>query len=447
MADKFSESSRSILFAVIFGAILVTMYLVVMNHDMSWNLSSSQKYGLSPQAKRIIHSIGFDIHIRAFEAQGQERVRVRNLLGLYSQVSKAITYEIIDPDTRPGLARHFGINKYGQAVFTGAGKDSLIDAATEEEITNALLLLKQCRKKNIYFLSGHGESEISDKGRLGLSLLAEALKLEGCGVKKLLLMRQESMPQDADLLIISSPRIDLMPREVTSLQGYIDRGGRILVALEPRIDGGLKGLLEGFGIGIGSDIITDPSAKVLGGDDTMLVVDSFGGIKELSGFNCATLFPTSRILKIKDKLPPYITVSSLAKTSEQSRAGNDPASTMPKGQAVADSSDTKGPFDVALLARIAINEDIRSGVMVFGDADFLTNTYLNVSGNSALALNCINALLDVGQLIRIDSGQACDKPFLLTPGKTIALFLISVVFIPSLVLSPMLFIRWKRRQE
>lgn len=444
-AGKFPDGLGSTLFPVLFGATLLTVYLVVINHDPMWNLNSSHRYGLSQQTKRIVHSLGFNIHIRAFEAQGLERMRVRNLLDLYSQESKTVTYEFIDPDVRPGLARHLGINKYGQAVLTGNGKDALISTATEEEITNAMLLLKQGKKKNVYFLSGHGESEISDTGRYGLSRLAEALKLQGYDVKKLLLMRQDDMPRDADLLIIPSPKIYLMPQELASVQGYIDRGGRLLIALEPMADGGLKGLLEGLGVGIGNDIIEDPSSKVAGGDDTMLLIDSYGGIRELSGFNCAALLPTARILKVREKLPPYITVSSLVKTSDQSYRSNGSGSIAPKGQSVADSS-SKGPFDIALFARIAISEDIRSGVVVFGDADFLTNTYLNVAGNSFLALKCIGALLDEGQSMRIDSDQVHEKPFLLTPRETLASFLTMVILVPTLVLSFVLAVRRKRRQ-
>jgi hypothetical protein len=446
-AERSSNRSRSILFAAVWGAVLVTVYLVVMNHDMSWSLSSSQRYGLSPQTKEIVRSMGFDIHIRAFEAQGRERSRVRNLLDLYSRESKAVTYEIIDPDARPVLARRFGITRYGQAVLSGGGRDALIGAATEEEITSALLALKQGRKKNVYFLSGHGEPEISDTGRCGLSLLVRALKHQGFEVKKLVLMRQENMPQDADLLVISSPRIVLMPKELASLQGYFDRGGKVLIALEPGADAGLKGLLEGFGVDVGSDIVTDPSSKAVGGDDTMLVVDSYGGIKELSGFSRATLFPTAGIVKAREKVPPYITVSSLARTSDTSIIRHYPGTIMPTTQAIADSPRMKGPFDIALLARAAVSEDIRSEIMVFGDADFLTNAYLNVSGNSAFILSCIGALLDESRFVGIDSGQIHEKPFLLTPVKAAAFFLISVVIIPSVVLSLIVAMRRKRRQE
>lgn len=106
----------------------------------------------------------------------------------------------------------------------------------------------------------------------------------------------------------------------------------------------------------------------------------------------------------------------------------------------------RGPFDIALFARIAIKEGTEARVMVFGDGDFMTNTYLNVSGNNALAIHCINALLDSGPILKIDPGQSRDKPFILTPVQAVALFLVSVILIPCLALSPILAVRWKRRQ-
>lgn len=446
MGQNCKNIFRAVLFVLIFGVILLIGYLTAIQHEKRWDLSRAGQNTLDTRSKRIVSSIPFDVRIIAFCTLGEMEKISRALLDLYRLESRHIQYEVADPDARPVLARQYGINHYGQAALLGGGRIVTIDAITEEGISNALLKLQRNRRKNVYVLSGHGAPEISETGKGGLSHLVTALERDDCEVKELFLMRQGEIPQDADLLMVPGPQVSLMPEEIDAVRLYLERGGNAFIALEPQRDGGLKNLLAENGVVLDNAAITDPSTKVLGSDASVPVVNSYGQVGELGRFRLATVFPTARPLWIKNKPPHSITVSWIARTSDRSRAENGKGASSEPIQPASDPSDGKGPLNVALYIRKILNEQTESRAVIFGDADFLTNTYLNISGNKDLAMNCIHMLLEEGHLITIDSKEAGSRPFILTPVQSALLFWTSAVIIPSLILTPVLFLNRRRNR-
>ena len=172
-----------------------------------------------------------------------------------------------------------------------------------------------------------------------------------------------------------------------------------------------------------------------GGDNTAPVVTQYGDIPELKGFSYATFFPTSRAILVKEDFSPSVRIEWLARTSEKSWSEHDFIALFDGLDVAPDAFESKGPLNVAVLAKKELDNETRSSVMVFGDVDFLTNAYLNVSGNKDLAINCINMMLGEGSLISIDKKTAQDRPFILTPTQNLIIFWIPVVVIPSLIMS------------
>ncbi len=61
-------------------------------------------------------------------------------------------------------------------------------------------------------------------------------------------------------------------------------------------------------------------------------------------------------------------------------------------------ADRKGPLSVAIAATLT---EVGGRIVVFGDSDFATNAYFNLSGNRDLILNAISCLSGDEQAIAI----------------------------------------------
>ena len=447
MARKIVYTTSAGVFVIILGIILLFVYFIAAKHNMSWDLSRTGSNTLDSRIKNVLDSLDNDVNILIFDKEGPEKRHAQEIMDLYVTETKRITYKIIDPDVRPGMAKQYGVDRYGQAVLLSKNRQSLIERVTDENITNALVKLKRDRKKVIYLITGHGERDISHEHNQGLSQLGSALALNDVSVHSFLLMSKQGIPQDADLIVVAGPRKRFLPEELEIIRNYLIGGGSMFLALEPGGNAGLDGLLGEYGIILDDGIVIDTYSTMVGGDYTVPVVNTYGDIPAIKDFAYATLFPTSRALTIKEELPGDLEVTWLARTSNQSWSELDFTTLFDEGEATRNAKEMKGPLNVALYARHTAGANIQASLMVFGDTDFLTNAYLNVSGNKDLAFTCINMLLDEGDVITIDTKAPRDRPFILTPGQSSLLFWVPIVAIPVLILSSAVVVFWKRRRS
>jgi ABC-type uncharacterized transport system involved in gliding motility auxiliary subunit len=447
MQRTLKYGSNAGLLVAVFLAILVVLYLFALHHNRSWDFSQGGENRLDAKSLSLLKALKYDVDIKVFERKGEANyIYTKDLLELFKLANPHIRYDIIDPDMHPDKAKTFGVERYGQAILLGGGKKEFIDKVDEESLTNALYKLGRTKQKTINFIEGHGERGTGDGEMGGIMQLKEALTKDNHAVKPILLMR-EAIPSDADLLAIIGPEKSFFPEEISALAAYLDKGGRMLVALEPGRDAGLTELLSRYGIRLENDIIIDTMSRVLGGDYSMPVVIAYGKAKAVRDFTLVTFFPSARSLEIMQPLPQDVEVEWLGQTSDQSWSEFDVETWNKEGNASFDpKKDRKGPRSIGLYVKKEVRDKNSAQLIVFGDSDFLTNTYLNLSGNKDLALNCINMLLGEGALVTIEKKPSRFKPFILTPSQGALVFWIPVVGIPAVILLAAIAVFLSRRK-
>jgi hypothetical protein len=119
----------------------------------------------------------------------------------------------------------YGIRKYGQAAVLGRNRQVLIEAATGPEIVKGILSLKHDRQKVVNVLSGHGEADVLDTGRGGLSRLMDVMERYGHAVRRVTFAEPGSRLPDGDVLIVPGPKIPFADREVEGLLRWTRQGG------------------------------------------------------------------------------------------------------------------------------------------------------------------------------------------------------------------------------
>jgi hypothetical protein len=109
----------------------------------------------------------------------------------------------------------------------------------EEAITSALLELTDEKQNKLYFLSGHGESDIDSSD---VSVLKAYLGRQNIKVDKLNLNNVDAVPADATGVMIFGPKQDFSERETKLVADYWSaKKGRLVVLLNssaktPRLD-------------------------------------------------------------------------------------------------------------------------------------------------------------------------------------------------------------------
>ncbi len=124
----------------------------------------------------------------------------------------------------------------------------------EQAITGALLELLETRRGVIYFVRGQGEAELGAKSPFGV--LAMLIERENVMLKELALANVESVPPDAVAVVVAGARYDFSEKEFKVLREYWDKGGKVLVLLDPTAQTPqLQGWLGSLGIMVQDDRI------------------------------------------------------------------------------------------------------------------------------------------------------------------------------------------------
>src|SRR3972149_2310434 len=93
---------------------------------------------------------------------------------------------------------------------------------------NTLRKITRPGGRNIYFVQGHGEGNLTESGRSGFGLLRQEVEKANYVVKDLFLPREKAVPDDAAAVVILGPQQELAPEELGILEAYIARGGKLL---------------------------------------------------------------------------------------------------------------------------------------------------------------------------------------------------------------------------
>ncbi|SMC23373.1 ABC-type uncharacterized transport system involved in gliding motility, auxiliary component [Desulfacinum hydrothermale DSM 13146] len=471
--------SNALVSTLVFLAILVFVALIAQRHPLRVDLTESGEFSLSEQSRKVVESLQEPVTIKAFFATASpQRLKTKDLLETYRYHNKKIRYEFVDPDRRPEVARQYEIRDYGTLVLEGFGRKETVLRADEEAITNALLKLSRKKKKKIYFLTGHGEHSLDEINKVGYSTVKSALEKENYTVEKLNLLQRENVPEDAAVLIVAGPHKPLFPEEVASLEAYVKRGGKVVVFLDPGLDGGLKDFVRSLGIQVGDDMVIDKLSRVFGGSYLMPVVTRYGAHKITEGFNVATFYSEARSVRPVKKPPEGVTVVTLATTSENAWAETD-LDRLHRGEAsFEEGQDAPGPVPLVVLAAVDTNKLSKSSstqtaqekagregrdeagvahaaetrlptgyLVVAGDSDFVDNTHFGLSGNGDFFLNTIHFLAEEETLITIEPRKKEGQTLILTQDQARLVFWVPLVLIPALVLAVGLGVYRMRRAQ
>ena len=349
--------SHASLFTVIVLAVVCILYSLALQHNQRFDVTQAKRFTLAEQSIKLVQGLQYPIKVIGFYSLAErDRETFTDLIKQYTQHTDKLSYEVIDPDRQPAIAKQYDITAYNTVVVEGNGKKEKISRVEEAALTNAILKVTRTTKKVVYFVTGHGEPALTDSDRTGYSVAKQALEEQNYTVQELVLARQAQVPDDAAVVIVAGPRRDLLESETEALSTYLGRGGHLFMMLDARDSvPGLVTFVKRYGIEVGNDVVieTNPLGRLVGGDYLMPVVMTYERhaiTKELG--NMMTMFPVVRSVQVAKELPQGITAQGLAMTSTESWAETD-LKALQEGRTEFDpDSDRRGPISIAAVATI-----------------------------------------------------------------------------------------------
>ncbi|MBZ0089226.1 MAG: GldG family protein, partial [Thermoanaerobaculia bacterium] len=293
------------------GALLVLALVGIVNYlgmkyYQRFDWTSSKLYSLSEKTVAVLEGLGQEVDVTLFlQPTSSLHDPAKELLERYAARSSKVKLRVVDPERNlveaQSLVDRFQIQSLNVVVFESDGDRRVVEESAladydysgvqfgqgptltgfkgEEAFTGAILELVEKRKPRVIWTSGHGEATLDDTGPNGLSQLRALLGNENLDMTAWASLGQAAVPEGTDLVVIAGPRAAFAQPELELFGRYLDAGGRLLVLLDPELDGhgglvatGLEAWLAGRGVEVGGDLVVDPSATVpFYGDETIFV--------------------------------------------------------------------------------------------------------------------------------------------------------------------------------
>jgi gliding motility-associatede transport system auxiliary component len=413
-------------------AVSVETFFTRGNHR--FDLTPEKKYSLSEVTTQALHSLTQPVQATLFYRRG-DREKYDELLGLMAQESSFFSYQLFDLDRAPGLAQRYGVTAYGATVVETADNRISLPLADEERMLNAFLRVSQS-EKTIYFLVGHGENDPVDaEERTGYGVLRKVLETENYRVRPLPLVQVRTVPRDADLIIVSGPKEELIAEELDALSTYFTAGGNALFMLDPYTVPGLSRYLAQFGFVLQDDVVVDDQNQVAGGEPLMPMISDFAREVFPRQLHGEPMLPVVRSVRVQDGKARAFAFSSEASWALKNRERAER-----NELAFKVGEDEHGPLPVAAVA--TVGKEKAGKIVVMGDSDFVDNFYARVPGNVDLFMNTVGWMLGrqemvaLGRAPNVPSSKRVSTPkqsLYLTASQSRTFFWLMVVVEPALV--------------
>ena len=409
----------------------------------AWDWSANASNSLSQTSQTLLSRLQGPLHITSFSPESSElRRRISEIINRYRRYHPDISFEFVNPERNPELVRQLGITVMGELRLEYQGRAENLSTISEDAISNAIQQVMQEKEHWIGVVEGHGERRLDGQANYDLGGFGDDLKRKGYRVQPINLATMVEVPQNISLLVIASPQVDYLPQEVDRLLDYIKGGGNLLWLFDPGPEHGLERLRNALGLHIMPGTIVDPnSASMRLPDPAMALVPRYPQHPATANFSLVSVFPHAAAIESVGETGWQTTplLSTLAGSWNE---------TGPiKGQVARnrEQGEMAGPLNIG----IAFSRKLEHGqqkILVIGDGDFLSNTYLGNGGNLNLGLNLVRWLSDDYQLLDIPARTAPDLRLDLSKAASIVIGLGFLVLLPLLFIVAGITIRLRRRR-
>ncbi|MBI1760043.1 MAG: GldG family protein [Acidobacteria bacterium] len=441
-------TNMGVLTIAVIGILALANFLGYRHHKRL-DLTSEQLYSLSEQTRKVAAALPKDVKIVKFDKQ--EDTALKDLMEEYKGAGRRITYELVDPGTKPEVAKQYKATAYGDTFVAAGDRTEKLEAGqiNEQAITNAILKVTRDKLKTICFTEGHGEKSLTsaDQQGGGFSSVDKKLKAENYETKTInMVTGGGTVPAECAVLIVAGPKQGFLPPEASAVGKYLDGGGKAFLMLDPETDPQLDSVLKAWNVVLGNNTVLDfnlASQLFGGGGPVAPAVQSYGSHPITQGFNRSmTIFPYVREVKVGSASNSGVNTQSLLTTSESSWGETE---IKPNVQPKFDGADTKGPVNIGVVGSKSLGENKEARLVVIGDSDFASDGAIRAQRNGDLFLNCVNWLAQDEDLIAIRPKSATSRSVTMSEGQQRMFFWFSVALLPLLVMGTGAYVWWKRR--
>ena len=442
------------------AAVLVNLIAVNLpSQYVKFDVSEQQLFTIGDQTAEILENLDEDIILYLIAQQGGEDSTLLELLERYEGLSGHITVETIDPVLYPNFVSQYTDESVSEnsVLVAGQNRSKVVDyydiyqysvdyttySSTlsgfdgEGQITSAIDYVTAEEIPVLYTLTGHDEASLT-------ASLTSSIEKENIAIESLNLLTSETVPDDAEILLIYGPLSDISEDEKNKITDYMNQGGQVvyLRGYTDQETTNLDSLLSEYGVSLAEGIVLEGSSEhhlpnypyyllpnINYSDYTADVSSRYVMLAFAEGLTESASSENGEEETEDDGL--YY--ESLLTTSDEAYAKVN----MESQNLEMEEGDIAGPFDLGAVVTKTIDEETEAKLVVFASETLLDEQVDSMvsGGNSTLFLNVLSQLVDHESTVSIEAKSLEVSYLTVTAGSAIFWGLLTILIIPLFLLS------------
>ncbi len=463
------NGSYSVVLSVIFVVIIVVVNLIVDAFPSTYtelDVSDQQLFSIGDQTKDFLKELDKDVTIYQIAQSGSEDEVVSKLLKKYEEASDHIKVEKKDPVVNPKFTSEYTdeeVSSNSLIVVCGDRSkivdynniyESSMDYTTysyttsgfdgEGQITSAISYVTSDNLPVLYTLDGHGEKSLD-------STLQEDIEKANIEIKSLNLLTEESVPEDADCLMINSPSTDISEDERDAIIEYLENGGKAMIFsdyTEESMDN-FDAVLENYGVERVDGIVIEGDAQHYAMQMPYYLLPDVSSAEAVSDFSSQGYFvlaPYAQGIRQLDNVRDTLTIESLLTTSDEAYSKTDlNTETLEKTD-----EDIDGPFDIGVSITEKVDDDKTTQIVYYSTANLMDSqiNQMVAGGNEQMITESLNWMCstDEASTISIPS-KSLEVSYLTVTAYDAAYWKICVMGLIPGVFLVVGFVVWLKRRK
>jgi ABC-type uncharacterized transport system involved in gliding motility auxiliary subunit len=432
------------IFVVLLLALAAGIAWVTRDIKTQWDLTQGNRNTLSPAAADVLKQLRGPVSITAYataqDTEGDVRKAVQTFIAPFQRAKPDFTVAFIDPREQPQKAQAAGVRVNGELVVEFNGRSEHLTNLTEQDLSNLLLRLARSSERQVMYLDGHGEAKLDGRANHDLGDFGNQLSVKGFKTAPLNLATAQDVPDNAGILVIAGPRVDLLPGETGRIRRWVEKGGNLLWLVNNDSLRGLQPLADELGLNLLSGTVVDPRAAGLKLPATFSLAAGYGQHRITENSTLTSVYPYARRITPAEGSKWHFTpLVEVAPDGWLETGGINDDVAFNKDR------DIRGPIVIGAALERDVGER-KQRVVVVGTAQFLSNQYAGLLGNMDLGINMVNWLAGDEALITIQPRNRQDLTLELSRAGLTLIGFGFLIVLPLVFLVTGVVIWWRRRK-
>lgn len=425
-----------------------------------YDISSSKLYSVTSNTKVVVNGLDQDVTIYWIVQAGKEDSVLDNLLEHYKSLSEHIQVVKKNPDVYPSFTKQYTdetvqnnslVVECGERSKYISYQDIYVQESNlysynynvsfdgEGAITSAIDYVTEEEQPQMYLLEGHGEAELPET-------FTKQLEKENIETQSFSLLNEDTIPEDADFVMIYGPSSDISEEEEKILSEYVEDGGKLLVMAGPTKNGtltNLYSLLGEYGITADDGIVVEGDREHYAFQSPLVLLPSIESdslTDSLIEANYFVIMPLAQGMKVGEG-EKQASVTPLLVTSEDSFSKADGYDLTTYEW---EEQDADGPYVLGL----SVETDTDGRIIWVSSSAFLEDMYNAYSSgaNTDFAMNAVSALTGEREAMAIRS-KSLNYNYLTISSSTASLLKVLMIGVfPLAYLGAGIYVVVKRRR-